>query len=180
MRYLKIPLERVGVLIGHNGEVKKELEVKSGIKITIDSKEGEIVLDEHESKDPLMIIKLENIVRAIGRGFSPEKAFLLFDDDSDFFVFNLYDYVGKRPNHIRRLKSRVIGKEGKTKHVLEELTDSKISVYGHTISIISDMMRMNILKKSIDMLLTGSKHATVYRFVDTQMKELRDAERYGF
>ena len=180
MRYLKIPLERVGVLIGHNGEVKKELEVKSGIKITVDSREGEVVLDEHESSDPLMIIKLENIVRAIGRGFSPENAFLLFDDDSDFFIFNLYDYVGKKPNHIRRLKSRIIGKEGKTKHVLEELTDSKISVYGHTISIISDMMRMNILKKSIDMLLTGSKHATVYRFVEAQMKELRQAERYGF
>jgi ribosomal RNA assembly protein len=78
------------------------------------------------------------------------------------------------------LKSRVIGKEGKTKRVLEELTDSKISVYGHTISIISDMEKMNILKKSIDMLLTGSKHATVYRFVETQMKELRRSRRLDY
>ena len=80
---------------------------------------------------------------------------------------------------MRRLKSRVIGREGKTKRVLEELTDSKISVYGHTISVISDIVKMNILKKSIDMLITGSKHATVYRFVETQMKELRLEERYG-
>lgn len=180
MRYLKIPLERVGVLIGHRGEIKKELEEKSGIKITVDSREGEVVLDEHEAVDPLMIIKLENIIRAIGRGFSPENAFLLFDDDADFFIFNLYDYVGKKESHVRRLKSRVIGKEGKTKRVLEDLTDSKISVYGHTISVISDVICMNIVKKSIDMLLTGSKHATVYRFVEAQMKELRDAERYGF
>ena len=173
MKYLKIPMERVGVLIGHNGEVKKELETRSGLKIEINSKDGEVLIDDHESKDPLMSLMIENVIKAIGRGFSPEKAEYLFRDDADFFIFDLHDYVGKKDTHIRRLKSRVIGKEGKTKRVLEELTDSKISVYGHTISIISDMEKMNILKKSIDMLLTGSKHATVYRFVETQMKELR-------
>ena len=104
----------------------------------------------------------------------------MLNDESDFFVFNLYDYVGKKESHVRRLKSRVIGKEGKTKRVLEELTDAKISVYGNTVSVISDMEKMNILKKSIDMLLTGSKHATVYRFVETQMKELKRSQRYDF
>jgi ribosomal RNA assembly protein len=180
MKYLKIPIERIGVLIGHNGEVKKDFESRSGLKLEINSKDGEVVIDDHESKDPLMSLVMENVVKAIGRGFSPEKAELLFRDDADFFIFDLHDYVGKKDTHIRRLKSRVIGKEGKTKRVLEELTDSRISVYGHTISIISDMERMNILKKSIDLLLTGSKHATVYRFVETQMKELRRSRRMNY
>ena len=180
MKHLKIPLDRVGVLIGRKGEVKKDIEEKSGIKIDIDSKSGEVTLDDHEIKDPLMTIKIENIVKAVGRGFSPENSYRLFDDNSDFFAFDLTDYVGKKENHIRRLRSRIIGKEGKTKHVLEELTDAKISVYGHTVSIISDVIIMNILKKSIDMLLTGSKHATVYRFVEMQMKELRHSEKFGF
>lgn len=178
MKYLKIPLDRVGVLIGKEGLVKKDLEEKSGIKLKIDSREGEVVLDEHEVKDPLMVIKIENIVKAIGRGFSPEKAYILFDDDADFFIFDLHDYFGKKENHIRRAKSRIIGEKGKSKRVLEELTGAKISIYGHTISVISDCFRMNILKKSIDMLLTGSKHATVYRFVEVQMKELRSSERF--
>lgn len=173
-------MERVAVLIGHNGETKNELEERSGLKIDIDSKLGEVTIDDHEVDDPLIVIKIENIVRAIGRGFSPQNAFGLFEDDADFFIFDLHDYVGKKPAHIRRLKSRIIGREGKTKRVLEELTDSKISIYGHTISIISDIARINILKKSIDMLLTGSKHATVYRFVESQIKELRRAERLGF
>jgi ribosomal RNA assembly protein len=173
-------MERVGVLIGHKGETKRQLEEKSGLKLDIDSKQGEVEIDEHECKDPLMIIKLENIIKAIGRGFSPQKAFRLFDDESDFFVFDLYAYVGKKESHVRRLKSRIIGREGKTKRVLEELTNSKLSVYGHTVSVISDIVNMNILKKSIDMILTGSKQATVYRFVETQMKELRRQEKYGF
>ena len=180
MKYLKIPIERVGVLIGQNGETKKFLEEKSGLKINIDSKSGDVVIDDHELDDPLIVLKMENIIKAIGRGFSPDKAMILLDDEADFFVFNLYDYVGKKESHVTRLKSRVIGKEGKTKKVLEELTDAKISVYGHTVSVISDIIRMNILKKSIDMLLSGSKHATVYRFVEAQMKELKRFERYGF
>lgn len=180
MKYLKIPLERVGVLIGKNGQIKMYLESKSGLKIDIDSKQGEIVIDEHKLQDPLMLIKVENIITAIGRGFSPENAFLLFSDDADFFVFDLTDYVGRRESHIKRLKSRIIGSEGKTKRVLESLTGAKISVYGYTISVISDVVKMNIMKKSIDMLLTGSKHATVYRFVETEIKELRNTERMGF
>jgi len=180
MKYLKIPMERIGVLIGHNGEIKKNLETRSGLKLEINSKDGEVVIDDHESNNPLMSLVMENVVKAIGRGFSPGKAEFLFKDDADFFIFDLHDYVGKKDTHIRRLKSRVIGKEGKTKRVLEELTDSKVSVYGHTISIISDMERMNILKKSIDMLLTGSKHATVYRFVESQMKELRRSQRLNY
>ena len=180
MKYLKIPVDRVGVLIGHNGETKKDLENRFKIKLTIDSKSGEITIDEHEIDDPLLVIQIENIIKAIGKGFSPKNAIKLLDDNADFFTFDLHDYVGKKDIHIRRLKSRVIGREGKTKRVLEELTDSKISVYGHTVSIISDIMRMNILKKSVDMLLTGSKHATVYRFVEAQMRELRRAEKYGF
>ena len=180
MKYLKIPMERVGVLIGQQGETKKNLEEISGLKINIDSNQGEVVIDDHEVEDPLIIIKIENIVKAIGRGFSPDRALRLMNDDADFFTFNLYDYVGKKEAHVRRLKSRVIGKEGKTKRVLEELTEATISIYGHTVSVISDIVKMNILKKSIDMLLTGSTHATVYRFVETQMKELRREGKYGF
>jgi ribosomal RNA assembly protein len=180
MKYLKIPIERVGVLIGHNGETKKYLEERSGLKINIDSKSGDVVIDDHELDDPLIVLKMENIIKAIGRGFSPDKAMILLDDEADFFVFNLHDYVGKKESHVKRLKSRVIGKEGKTKKVLEGLTDAKISFYGHTVSVISDIIKMNILKKSIDMLLSGSKHATVYRFIETQMKELKRLERYGF
>ncbi|OGS40841.1 MAG: RNA-processing protein [Euryarchaeota archaeon RBG_13_31_8] len=179
MKYVRIPLDRIGVLIGQKGETKKDIEAISGIKLKIDSVQGEVEIDDHEAKDPLVSLKIENVIKAIGRGFSPQNAIKLVDDFADFFIFDLHDYVGKKESHLRRLKSRIIGKEGKTKRVLEELTGAKISIYGHTVAIISDLERMNILKKSIDMLLTGSKHATVYRFVEAQMKELRRTEKLG-
>lgn len=178
MKYLKIPMSRVGVLIGQNGETKKELETRLDIELDINSREGEVVIKEKEETDPLNKIKAQNIVKAIGRGFSPEKALRLMKDDSDFFVFDLREYVKKKGKHLRRLKGRVIGKQGKTKNILEQLTGSYISVFGHTISVISDIENMNIMKKSIDMLLTGSKQATVYKFVEREMKELRLQKRY--
>ena len=121
MRYVKIPMERIGVVIGHEGQTKKILEERSKLIIKIDSKIGEISIDDHESKNPLNAIILENIILAIGRGFSPEHAMRLFGEDVDFYIFDIRDYVGKKESHVRRLKARIIGTHGKSKRVLEPL-----------------------------------------------------------
>ena len=180
MEYLKIPKERIGVLIGHKGETRKTIEDYTGVKLEIDSKTGEISIDDHQVDDPLAVLKVKNIVKAIGRGFSPQKALKLIDENLDFYVFHITEFVGKKDSHIKRVKARVIGRQGKTKNILEKLTDSDISVYGHTISIISSLTNIDITKKAIDMLLRGSKHATVYRFVEREMKNLKIKHRTGF
>ena len=174
MRYLKIPMERMGVLIGQNGENKEKIEKISKVELKIDSKLGEILIDDHNTNDPIISIKIENVIIAIGRGFSPEKAFLLFQDDYDFYMFDLRDYVGNKDNHIRRLKSRVIGKNGKTKRVIEDLTNSHISIYGHTVSFISNVYSYDIIKRGIDKLLSGNKHAAVYRYIEGSMKKMKN------
>lgn len=177
MKYLKIPKERIGVLIGHNGETKKKIEELSQTTLEIDSAEGEITIDEHETSDPLLRLIVENVIRAIGRGFSPEHAMRLFKEDMDFFIFDIHDYVGKKDTHVRRLKSRIIGTGGKTKRTIENLTGADISVYGHTIALIADFESMDIAKKAIDMLLAGRKHASVYRYVEREMKKSRMGQR---
>ena len=173
MRYVRIPIERVAILIGHEGEVRNKIESISGIQIQINSETGEITIQEDNIEDPLMIFKVENIIRAIGRGFSPDHAFELFNDSKDFYLFDIHDYVGKKRSHVMRVKARVIGRNGKTKRVLEEITQSYLSIYGHTIGVIGDIAEIDITKKAIDKLLSGSKHATVYRYVEKSMKELR-------
>jgi ribosomal RNA assembly protein len=176
MKYVRIPKDRVGVLIGQNGEIKKQIESRSRISLEIDSEEGEVVFNEQESDDPLMGMKLETIIRAVGRGFSPDYALLLFDDDMDFFMFDIHDYVGKRPTQIHRLKSRIIGRNGKTKRVVEELTGAHISIYGHTVSVIDHLDTMDLTKRAVDMLLSGSKHFTVYRFLEREIRKVRIPE----
>ncbi len=173
MKYVRIPMDRVGVLIGPNGETRQKLQDATSIDISINSENGEITLDERRAEDPFDVFKIENVIRAIGRGFSPDHAFKLLSDNYDLFIFDIHDYVKKKSSHVHRVKARVIGKNGKTKQLLEELTGSDISIYGHTIAIIGHVIDIDIAKKAIDRLLQGSKHATVYRFVEKSMKELR-------
>jgi ribosomal RNA assembly protein len=177
MRYVRIPKERVGVLIGKNGETKKTIEDISQVHLEIDSEEGDVAFNEQTAKDPLVGLKVEDVVRAIGRGFSPEHAFRLFGEETELFIFDIYDYVGKTEAHLTRVKSRIIGREGKTKRVIEGLTGGLISVYGHTVAVIADFESMDIAKKAIDMLLAGSEHPTVYRYLEREMKNLHLGHR---
>jgi len=178
MKYIKIPMDRVAILIGPNGETKRKLEEKTKLTINIDSKLGEISINDRDVEDPLLVLKVESIIRAIGRGFSPEHAIVLLSDNFELYIFDIHDYVGKKYTQVRRLKSRIIGRNGKTKRVFEELTSSYISVYGHTIAIIANILNIDIIKRAIDKLLEGSKHATVYRLVESNMKKLRFEEGF--
>jgi len=173
MKYVRIPMDRVAVLIGPNGKTRQKIEEKTLVPLFIDSETGEVRIDDHELEDPFIIFKVENIVKAIGRGFSPEQSLKLLDDEYDLFIFDIHDYVRKKASHVHRVKARIIGTEGKTKRILEELTGSSLSIYGHTIAIIGNIFDIDITKKAIDKLLKGKKHATVYRFVEKSMRELR-------
>ena len=173
MRYLKIPKERIAVLIGEKGKTRRRIESFSGVKLDIDSSEGEVVLNIESAKDAYLALKAEETVKAIARGFSPQHAERIFSEDAEFFLFDIHDYVGKRQNHVHRVKSRVIGREGKTKRVIETLTGANLVVYGHTVGLICDMEAMDIAKTAVDMILSGSRQATVYRYLEREMKQLR-------
>jgi len=177
MRYIRIPKERIGVLIGKDGETKKTIERISQVHLEIDSEEGDVAFNEQDAKDPLIPLKVEDVVRAIGRGFSPENAFRLFGEETELFIFDIYDYVGKKESHLVRMKARVIGREGKTKRVIEGLTSGILAVYGHTVAVIADFESIDIAKKAIDMLLSGSEHPTVYRFLEREMKRYHLSRR---
>ncbi len=166
---LKIPLDRVAVLIGQKGETKLQLERVAGAKISVDSHEGEIKLS---GSDALQLYSLREIVRAIGRGFSPEIAQLLFKQDYGFELVNILDYA-KTKKDVIRLKGRVIGEEGKSRRTLEELTGCHISVYGKTAGIIGQLEWLPMARRAVESLLAGSPHATVYKWLERRRRKMR-------
>jgi len=118
-------------------------------------------------------MRAQNIIRAIGYGFSPERAFRLLEEDQILEVVDVRQYVGDKPNHIKRVLGRVIGEEGKARRTLEELTGTYISVYDHYVAIIGDYETANIAKKAIEMLIEGRMHSTVYKYIDREMFNIR-------
>lgn len=169
---LKIPKDRIAVLIGKKGKVKKNLEEQTLTKITIDSKEGTVHL---EGNNPIKLFSLREIIRAISRGFNPEIALLLLKQDYILEIISLKDFL-KTKKSIERLKGRVIGERGKARNTIEKLTDTHISIYGKTISIIGFYNGVYLAKRAVEQLLRGSPHSNVYKWLEQRQHELRKKE----
>jgi len=164
---LKIPKERVGALIGKKGRTKKELQDDSGVKIHVNSKEGFVRIT---SKDPIMLLNMKHVVEAIGYGFNPEIARLLLRPDYNLEVINIKDYAKNKNSEIR-LKGRVIGKKGKAREVIERLTETYISVYDKTISIVGEINSTYKARRAIENLLRGSQHSRVFSMLEKERRK---------
>ena len=176
MRSIRIPQDRVGTIIGTKGETKKMLQRISGIRIEVDS-EGEVMIyDDAETADPLMALKIIDVIKAIGRGFAPDRATRLFDDDEYLEVVDLKEFVGGRNNQLSRIRGRIIGKDGKTRQIIEDLTGVYVTIYGNTVALIGNSVSLPVAKHAVEMLLNGSEHATVYHYLESQRPRLRIAE----
>lgn len=175
MRYVLVPAERMGVVIGPDGATRRLIEKRTGVRIHMDSRENEVQIDDAAPTDPLGPLKAEDVVKAIARGFSPEHAFRLFGEDQYLVLFDIHDYVGKNKSDVRRLAARVIGSEGKTRRIIEDLTGCLLSVYGHSVGLIGEVDELDAAKSAVDMLLSGSEHAMVYRFLESKRREAKRA-----
>ncbi|RLI12306.1 RNA-processing protein [Candidatus Bathyarchaeota archaeon] len=173
--FVKIPRERIGVLIGPDGETKREIEKNLNVRLEVDSGSGDVTINLNEnSNDLFQLFRARDIVLAIGRGFSPQRAFRLLRNEDDMLtIIDLREIFGKNKSDIKRVKGRIIGREGKTRRIIEESTETFISVYGHTVSIIGGIEESRIAKEAIEMLVRGSQHATVYRFLQRKRRELK-------
>jgi len=165
-----IPKDRIGVLIGVNGSVKKTIEEKLGVKLTIDSKDGVVTIElaksPNEGGDPAAMFKARDVVVAIGRGFSPEKAFKLFEEGTVLDIVHLEDFIGKNVNDLVRVRARLIGTGGKTRKIIEENAHVLVSIYGDTVAIIGDPQDVEAAKEAVIRLITGSPHSAVYKMLD--------------
>ncbi|MFH2020356.1 MAG: KH domain-containing protein [archaeon] len=168
---IKIPKDRIAVLIGKKGETKRLLEDSLKITLDIDSHEGDITI---VGEDALNLYSGREIIRAIGRGFNPDLAMLLLKQDYAFEILTLPETDKK--NHMTRIKGRVIGTDGKTRRIIEDTTECYISVYGKTVSVIGRADSINIARRAIEMILKGSPHSTVYRWLEKMRRELKRRE----
>jgi ribosomal RNA assembly protein len=172
---IKIPHDRVAVLIGTEGKTKRRIENLTDCTIDVESREGEVNIS---GEDGIKLYSAQHIIKAIARGFNPTKALRLQKHDYVFELIDLYDYHDKK-NHHERMKGRVIGKGGKSRRVIEELGECSISVYGKTIGIIASAETAGIAKKAVEMLLEGSNHSTVFTFLERKQREQKIASLMG-
>jgi ribosomal RNA assembly protein len=170
MTIVKIPKDRVAVLIGKDGVTKQEIKERTGARLQVDSESGDVEIDTRKVFEPVLAIIVEEIVKAIGRGFTPEKAFRLLQDDVFLKVIDMREYVGKNTSQVVRLRSRLIGSNGTTREKIERQTGADISIQGNTVAIIGEIYELDVASTAVDMLLNGAEHSQVYKFLDNKRK----------
>ena len=64
----RIPQDRIAVLIGRKGATRRALEKATKSSLHIDSSSGDVSVVWDEEFDPILRMKLPDVIRAIGRG----------------------------------------------------------------------------------------------------------------
>lgn len=163
IEFVKIPEERIKILRRDKEQVKK-LEQLAEVKIDLGE---DVTIESDDSVKNLLALQ---VIKAFGRGFDLEDALNLLDDEYKFEIIEMREFCGKSKGRLMALKGRVIGTGGKTKKVIEEITGAKVVVYGKTICILGRWDEVNLAKKAVEMLLFGSLHNTVYKFLNEHKK----------
>jgi ribosomal RNA assembly protein len=174
----RIPKERIAVLIGKGGATRKMIEDAAGVKIHIDSETGEVSALWPEDADPVHRIKLPDIIRAIGRGLAPNRAVRLISDDTFLRMYDIREWVGRRGNHTRRMRSRLIGRDGKIRTLIEGFTGTEIAIHcSTTVVVIGDEAGLMMACTAIEGLLDGAEHSTVIRGMEKDGRRRRIEDR---
>jgi len=153
LEIVRIPEERKPVLIGKEGKTKALIERKAGVSLRVNE-------DVEIEGPPEKVFTAKEIVRAIGRGFSPKDALELLNEGYQLVVISL---SGETEKTVKRLMGRVIGRRGTTRHIIERETGALITVKGKTVAIIGDDESSWKARQAVEELLSGRTHGYVYR-----------------
>jgi ribosomal RNA assembly protein len=173
--FIRNPKDHIAILVGSEGKTKTYIENRLKIKLEIDSQDGGItIILTPEQTDPSMLLRSKDIVTAIGRGFAPEVAFrLIRNEDEVFDLIDLRLVFGRSESDIKRIKGRIIGAEGKTRRLIEELTEADVTVYGHTVGIIGSYQEADAARNAVQMIIEGCEHKTVYKYHQRKRTEMK-------
>ncbi len=137
---------------------KEMLERKLGVKIIIEGKKA--IVDGEALKEYEAVLVLE----AMQFGFSAKKAILLKSENLIFRKLHIKSFTRRKDLSI--VRGRVIGKEGKTKNALENISGCEIMVKDDSVGLIGSAESIEEATTALTNLIRGSKQSNVYRFLE--------------
>ena len=172
-KLIRIPNDRIAVLIGKSGNVKLQIEKLCHVLLDIDGDTGEVLITSHGNVENISPFKAMEIVTAIARGFSTENAFILLKGENTLHVIDLREFAGKSNANVERIKGRIIGEGGRARRNMENLSGTHISVYGRTVSIIGESTKLRKAVDAISSISSGSLHGSVYSKLEAANRQAK-------
>jgi ribosomal RNA assembly protein len=155
MRIVKIPEKEVSRVV----RSVSELERVSGVRV---EREGSVFYIEGGGASEW---NCEQVLKALGNGFSTKNAFKLFSDDYFADEIDVESAVWRKEKALGRVKGRIIGGEGKAKEVIERLTGVRMVVGDKKVFFIGRFDEVKNAKEAVLRLMEGVKHSQVYNYL---------------
>jgi len=158
--------ERRLALLRRDRRLLKKLEELA--EVSVDLRDGVTF----ESDDPIIGMRVKQVLTAFGRGFAMDDALNLLDEEQELCLIDITEYAGKSKNRLADLKGRVIGREGMARNVIERFTGTHMVVQGKTVGIIGRWQAVQVAREAVCMLLEGRKHGTVFRYLEENVVKI--------
>ncbi len=140
-------------------ENKDRIEGKAKVEIDIRG------LDVKIKGEAVNVHKTVKILDAIHDGFEIKNSFKLLNEKNQLKVVRLKDFASSGRS-VEKMKGRIIGRGGRTKELIEELSNVSVSVHEDRVSFIGKPEEVSIAKKAVGMLINGKPHGRVYRYLE--------------
>ena len=116
---------------------------------------------------------MPDVIRAIGRGMAPSRAITLLEDDVHLKMYDIREWVGRQPNQIKRMRGRIIGRNGRIRELIEELSGVELVVYRSTVVVVGDIDSLTIGSAAVERVLSGAEHGTVLKYLESERRRQR-------
>lgn len=166
MEHILIPQKRAALI---DGKMLKTLRERLNCKVDIKANDVEIEgapYDEYNAK---------NVILAFGRGFELEKAWKLLSEEYFLQQIDLRD-VFRNKEQMARIKSRLIGTEGRAKEYIESVSGADMAVYGGYVSTIGRIEEVKVADAAIQIIIDGGTHKTAYAVMEKERRKMRESK----
>ena len=92
-------------------------------------------------------------------------------------MYDIREWVGRQPNQTRRMRSRLIGRNGRIRSLIEEISNCEMAIHGSTVLVIGDQEGIALAAPAIEGILRGSEHSTVLHGLEQDRKRMRMQSR---
>lgn len=146
---------------------KEKLEKILDMKITNRGKEIKI------EGNPENEYTAEKVIDALNFGFRFTEAISIKEEDKIFEIINIKEHTTKK--NLDKVRSRIIGKDGKCLKTLRNLTRCYLEIHENTVGVIGNPENIESATEAISLIVRGSKHSNVYSHLEkNQPKKIYD------
>ncbi|MEF8784230.1 MAG: KH domain-containing protein, partial [Haloarculaceae archaeon] len=95
--------------------------------------------------------------------------------EDDMMLFDMIDVgeVARNKKDLKRIKGRLIGEDGRTRELMEDLSGASVSIYGSTFGMIGDPEQVEAAREAAEMIIEGAPHGSVYSFLERKHNEMK-------